>query len=481
MELRGLLKNLTEKELPQTISDCHMVIRLLLKAQEDLYSRFDRLELENGLLKEQLAINSQNSSLPPSKDWKKKKKRKSNHHSSGRPSGGQPGHPGHFRTLVEPSEVDTIVKCELPTQCACGGEIESSESYQRHQVYELPEIKLHITEYQLMKGRCRCCCQQHVAPLPEGVSSGITGARLTSMMSLLISKYQLSRRGAQELLQEYFNFKVSLGTIFNKQRLVNEVLKKPVEGILAAIQKSLVVHSDETSHREKSEPGWMWTLATEQLAYFEMMKSRGKKALNQLLGPFEGILVSDRYVVYNAVSSDNRQMCWSHLKRDFTRLSEKSDSIIARIGKELLVEEKSLFHHWYRFKQEKITRDELIRICEPIRRRVGECLEKGTYTDPTLRTVRMCENLLKHFDALWTFLSVEGVEPTNNHAERCLRPWVIWRKKYFGTRSTYGSEYVGRSASLIMTSKLQNKNPFEYLTHAIHNHFSYMHAPPIVS
>ena len=143
--------------------------------------------------------------------------------------------------------------------------------------------------------------------------------------------------------------------------------------------------------------------------------------------------------------------------------------------------QKALFAHWYDFKEGKITRAELIDVCEPIRRRVGEYLEQGTYTDPTLRAVRFCQNLLKDFDALWTFLFVEGVEPTNNHAERCLRPWVIWRKKYFGTRSKYGTEYVERSASLIMTSKLQAKNPFEYLTQAIHHHFSHLHAPPIVS
>lgn len=481
MSTKELLQTLSKSELPKTVMGCHEVIGLLLKSQEAFSERVDRLELENGLLKEQLNTNSQNSSLSPSKDWKKKKKSKNNHRSSGRPSGGQTGHPGHFRVLVESEQVDKVVKCELPARCDCGGEIERSDDYQRHQVYELPEIHLPITEYQRMKGRCRGCCQCHVAALPEGVGTGITGARLTSMMTLLISKYHLSRRDLQGFLKEYFHFEISLGTIFNKQRFVNELLKEPVEDLLKAVQKSLVVHSDETGHRERSERRWMWTLATEQLAYFEILKSRGKKTLRGLLEAFEGTLVSDRCAVYNEVPSDRRQLCWSHLKRDFTRLSEKSERIITRIGKALLVEEKALFHHWHRFKRGEIPREELIRCCEPIRRRVGEYLEQGIYTDPALRAVRFCQNLLKHFDALWTFLYVEGVEPTNNHAERCLRPWVIWRKKYFGTRSIYGSEYVGRNASLIMTFKLQNKNPFDYLTQAIHNHFSNLRAPPFTS
>lgn len=480
MNHKAALKNLFDLELPETVSDCHVLVRLQQKAIEELSLRIDRLELENGLLKEQLATNSQNSSLPPSKDRKKKKPSKGNSHSSGRPSGGQVGHRGHFRALVNVEEVDQVVKCELPGQCDCGGEIESSEAYQRHQVYELPEIQLHLTEYQLMKGRCRCCRQNHVASLPEGVSGGITGSRLTSLMSLLVSQYQLSRRGVQVLLKEYFHFEISLGTLFNKQRLVTEVLKEPVAALLESIQGSGVVHSDETSHREQGERSWMWTLATGQMAYFEVMKSRGKKAFHHLLGSFEGILISDRYSVYDGVCSSHRQLCWSHLKRDFTRLSEKSEPTLARIGKALLAEKKALFQAWYEFKQGQIGREALVNQCNPIRRRIGEYLEQGTYTDPALRAARFCQNLLKHFDALWTFLSVEGVEPTNNAAERCLRPWVIWRKKYFGTRSTYGSEYVARTASLIMTTKLNRKNPFDYLALAIQNHFSSLRPPPLL-
>jgi transposase len=84
----------------------------------------------------------------------------------------------------------------------------------------------------------------------------------------------------------------------------------------------------------------------------------------------------------------------------------------------------------------------------------------------------MCKNLLKNFYALWTFLETEGVEPTNNHAERSLRPSVIWRKKYFCTRSDYGSQYVARSASIQATCKLQGKSSFNFLCEVMHNHFS---------
>jgi len=99
-------------------------------------------------------------------------------------------------------------------------------------------------------------------------------------------------------------------------------------------------------------------------------------------------------------------------------------------------------------------------------------LEQGSYTDPLLKVSRFCKNLLERFNALWTFLEMDHVEPTNNHAERSLRPWVIWRKKYFCTRSDYGSEFVARSASIITTCKLNGKSSFEFLTVLLKNYFA---------
>ena len=191
-----------------------------------------------------------------------------------------------------------------------------------------------------------------------------------------------------------------------------------------------------------------------------------------MTGGFKNILISDRYAVYNCIDSGRRQVCWAHLKRDFTKLSEKDGKILARTGKELLKNESRLFHFWHEFRAGKITREELLRETRPVRTAVGELLEQGSYTDPALRAARFCKNLLKNFNALWTFLEQESIEPTNNHAERSLRPSVIWRKKYFCTRSDYGTEYVARSASVNMTCRLQRKSPFKFLCTLLQHCFS---------
>ncbi|MBP9722360.1 MAG: IS66 family transposase [Gammaproteobacteria bacterium] len=410
----------------------------------------------------------------------KRNKNKNKKPPSNNKGGGQKGHKGHFRQLLHINEVDTVLTCKLPNHCACGGAITLKNGHQRHQVHELPEIKLHVTEYCLEKGACSSCGNSHIANLPAGITWGITGPRLTGLMSHLVSRYQLSRRELKEFLQEQFQFNISLGTIFNKQKIVNAVLEAPVAELLEAVKQSPSINADETGHNRDGKKQWMWGFVSSTIAYFSIQNSRGKKVLKSLLGDFKNIVISDRYAAYNYFDSSSRQMCWAHLKRDFTKLSEKDNKIVSRIGKNLLSSETKLFEIWHQFKQNHITRDELLRKAAPIRKSIGELLEQGLYTDPTLRIVRFCKNLLCNFDAMWTFLSTDNVEPTNNHAERSLRHSVIWRKKYFGTRSEYGSEFVARSCSINKTCRLQAKNPFTFLSQSIENYFLKIEPPSLV-
>ena len=462
---------------PTTIEECHQAIRLLSNALTDLSNRFTileikctKLEIENTQLKERLNNNSSNSSLRPSSDFKKKKK-KNNRESSGKKSGGQPGHKGHHRELLPPDQVDSFQNCPLPDNCLCGGKIKSSDEYMRHQVYELPALKLHVTEYQLQKGCCDSCRRKYIASLPVGVTWGMTGPRLTGFMSDLVTKYGLSRREQKGFLSEHFNFNISLGTVFNKQKIVNAAMEAPVSELLPIVKESVSVHSDETGHNRDGKNQWMWGFISNIAAHFSIHASRGKKVLRVMMGDFKNIIVSDRYAAYNIFDSGQRQMCWAHLKRDFTKLSEKENKIISKIGKNLLESESTLFRIWHDFKSEKISRDELLRQTKPIRQKIGELLEQGSYTDPVLKASRFCKNLMGNYSALWTFLEVENVEPTNNHAERSLRPSVIWRKKYFCTRSDYGTEYVARSASVNVTCRLQGTSSFKFLCALMQNYF----------
>ena len=477
---------------PTTIEECHEIIRECHKAIQEsqahtqelhqliqqVIEKVEKLEIENRELRARINSNSNNSSKPPSSDFKKNKKAKQ---SSGKPSGGQKGHRGHFRALMDESLVDQIVECNTIAACEdCGGEVILTGRHVRHQVHELPEIKLAVTEYRLAIGQCSCCLHQQMAVLPLGVSWGITGPRLTSFMSMMVTKYQLSRRMLVEFLKEHVNFQISLGTVFNKQRLVNQILKGPIDALLPIIKGESSTNMDETSHRQSGKNYWTWVIASKTAAYFKITKSRGKKVVGELMHDFKHTLISDRYSIYNYFDSSQRQLCWAHLIRDFTRLRQHHDKVISRIGKRLLENATQLFENWHRFKKGNITRVDLMREVAPIMRVVGEYLEQGSYTDPKLRAARFCKNLLEHFSALWTFLEYENVEPTNNHAERCLRSLVIWRKKYFTTHSDHGSEYVARTASLLRTTQLQKNSAYQYLSQAIDKHFSKQPIPHII-
>jgi transposase len=469
------------KKLPATIEDCHILLKEQGRLIEELYAQLKilmqenkRLMQENRDLRELLYRNANNSSQPPSQS---KVKPKNNRVSSGKPSGGQKGHEGHYRELLAEEEVDEIVHCKLPEKCSCGGKIIVEEECVRHQVHELPEINLHITEYKLAKGECACCGERHIAELPEGVTWGITGPKLTGFMSALTSHYQLSRREVQEFLKEYFNFSASLGTVFNKEKIVTQALKETTDNLLVDIKKSPYLHADETGHKRDGKKECMWSISTLDAAYFAVLASRGKKAMKSLIGDYRNIVISDRYSVYDYFDSENRQLCWAHLKRDFARLAEKDDKIISRIGRDLLVETGSLFERWHKFKNGGLTRDMLIIECTPIRKRIGELLEQASYTAPELKAARFAKNLLERYEALWTFLREENVEPTNNHAERCLRKRVIWRKKYFGTRSKIGDLFVARTASVIATCRLQGKNVRKCLSGIMEKHFAKKPSP----
>ena len=222
----------------------------------DLSKQVEKLAAENRDLRERLNSNSSNSSIPPSKDIKKKKE-KNERKPSGKQSGGQAGHKGHYRELLVSEAVDSIEHCTLPKQCVCGGDIRITGGYLRHQVYELPKLKLQVTEYQLEKGCCENCRTNQIARLPEGISWGITGPRLTGFMSELVTKYGLSRREQQRFLKEQLDFETSLGTVFNKQKVVNAALKAPVSELLAIVKESNSIHVDETGHNRDGKNQWL--------------------------------------------------------------------------------------------------------------------------------------------------------------------------------------------------------------------------------
>lgn len=246
-------------------------VAFLEKLVQQLVQENATLKKENASLKERLGLNSTNSSLPPSKDWKKNKKvEEAKPH---KPSGGKLGHQGHFRTLLDVSEVDQIQPVRLPENCQCGGALWVEDELIRHQVYELPVIKCHVTEYQFEKGYCASCGKKHVAKLPENVGKGIMGPKLRALTHQMVAEYGLSRRELQRFLATHLNFSVSSGLIYKNEARVVEQLKPIMESLLKTVQSAEVKHMDETGHRHQGKNHYAWIIANENTAVIQIEPS----------------------------------------------------------------------------------------------------------------------------------------------------------------------------------------------------------------
>ena len=223
---------------------------------------------------------------------------------------------------------------------------------------------------------------------------------------------------------------------------------------------------DETGWVEGVKRKWLWIHVTPEVTVFKIRPGRGKKDALAILGwKYAGVANTDRYNAYHWMDESKRQLCWAHLKRDVQAISERGGKS-AEIGQGLLAEVKNLFECWYQLREGRIERQAFQTAMGPIEQHVGELLRAGAECGQE-KTQSTCRNILKWERSLWTFVRVEGIEPTNNDAERTLRRAVLWRRKSFGTQSESGSRFVERILTAVTTLRQQGRGVLDYLTAAL--------------
>ena len=432
-----------------------------------------RLQAQVKALQARLFQTSANSHKPPSSD-PPTRTRVQVRELSTRPRGGQPGHRGKTRALLPVTEVDELHVCQ-PTHCAgCGSPLTGRDPAPlRHQVTELPPLQPTVAEYQLHALCCGCCGMVTRAPLPAGVAERAFGPRLQALVAVLSGAYCLSKRNVQQLLADCFGAELALGSISALEHATSEALREPVAEARRFVQQQPVVHVDETGWREANRRAWLWTAVTQAVTVFVIRCSRGSQVAKELLGEaFAGILVSDRWSGYRWVPSKHRQLCWAHLIRDLRQMAETGDSAAA-LGEALGMCARQLFHWWHRVRDGTLQRSSFCVYAAQLRMEVRALLLEGALCEDS-KGAALCRSLLKHEPALWTFLHREGVELTNNPAERALRPIVLWRKGSFGTQSRAGSEFAERLLTVVATLRQQQRNVLDYVTTAceavLHHH-----------
>jgi transposase len=429
-----------------------------------LEARVATLEGLMQALQEQLTQTSRNSSRPPSSDPPHRER--PHQPRSTRRRGGQPGHPGMTRTLIPVEEVDEVVVLK-PTQCPhCRAPLAGDDPQPwRHQVIEIPPIKPLVTEYQWHQLACPACGAATRAPWPAGVPSGTYGPRVQATVALCTGAYRLSKRTTQQVMEEVFGVPMSVGTISPLERATTEAVAAPVEAARTYVQAQAVAHLDETSWRQGAKRAWLWVAVTSWVTVFVVRMSRGGHVARELLGEkFSGILVTDRYSAYNWYPVRWRQVCWAHLLRDFEAMRGRGGRS-QEIGDALLAQAHQMFAWWHRVREGTLQRSTFRSSMTPLRREVERLLDVGSRCGVP-KTAGTCRDILKRRQALWTFVQVVGVEPTNNTAERAIRPGVLWRKGSFGTQSAEGSRFVESMLTVVTTLKQQQRNVLEYLTAA---------------
>jgi len=446
-------------------------------------ARIARLEKRIADLEARLGQNASNSSIPPSANPPQAPPpvRKQ---PTGRKPGGQPGHTACLRVRLPAERLTELVVHYLPDMCPfCQDDLPQAPGPDDpeprwHQVVELPEIPLRVTEYQAHGRTCPNCGEITWAQIPQEIRAHGCGPRLTATLSFLSAVLHASKRGIEEFTETVLGVPIALGTVSNLEQEMSAALAAAHAEAQQAVQEAAAKNVDETGWKRAGAKCWLWGAATALVACFVIAPSRGAAGLAALLGKkIKGIIASDRWSVYGQLKLGLRQLCWAHLKRDFQKLVDRGGAA-KEYGELGLAMVSIVFENWHLFRGGG-SRAALQRDLEPFRDMMRSWLEDGARCRDA-KAAALCENLLAVEPALWTFLYKKDVEPTNNHIERLLRPGVLWRKNAFGCHSEAGCRFVERVLTVVQTLRLQKRPTLDFLYRCLCAHRHGRPAPKLL-
>ena len=429
-------------------------------------ARVAALEQQVADLIARLSQDSSNSHRPPSTDGPGRRPRRKKT-GSGRKPGGQPGHKGHHRALLPESEVDHVVRLRAESCRCCGASLDGLPVHgepMRYQQAELPPIRPVITEFRAERVQCGCGAVN--APPVRRDQTWCTGPRLMATIATLAGRYRLARDETTGLLRDLLGVELSEGTIQAICERVSGAVAAPVEELEAALPGAAQVFMDETGWKQHGVRHWLWTGSTARFAVFAIHRRRSSAQVRAWLpNNAHGVVSADRWSAYSHLEPVRRQLCWAHLNRDLQGIVDANpDDAETDL---ILRGAHQMFGAWHAFKAAELTRDELTNAVAGFRACLHRWATKAAQADEKGKRRGLAKDLLKLWPAVFQFIDREGIEPTNNQAERDLRPAVLWRKGSFGTRSEAGSRFVSRILSVWATCKKQRVALIDWLTDAL--------------
>lgn len=419
------------------------------------------------LLEKQAGKNSENSSKPPSTDVFSKKKIQNNRVISGKKTGGQKGHKGITLNLVPTEEASEVIYLPVTGTCQCGADMSETgakQGYSRRQVWDIPELKPYIKEYQLEKKVCSCGCK-HQASCEEAPNPIQYGVRLLAFSSYLQNQQLLPVARTQELLSDIFGFtQVSEQVILDSSKAAYDKLAEWESTQVKTLQTVPVLHADETGMRVNGVRDWGHVCCTDTLTLYQHHEKRGGKAhtAHQIIPEFKGVLVHDRYSSYNKHECLH-SFCNAHLLRELKSLMEEKQAWATEMYVLLNELHQGIRDSAYLETEYPaiLTRGFLV---NPMPERINP---KGKIKKTTARNLLECFRDKK--TEILRFFYQENVPFDNNQAERDLRMFKLKQKISGCFRTELGARIFCRVRSLISTLKKQGKNVWNNLCHLFSN------------
>ena len=349
----------------------------------------------------------------------------------------------------------------------------------RHQVTELPPIEAHITEFQCPEVVCPACGKTTQAPVPDEVKRQC-GAQLTALIAYLTVVCRLPRRVVQRLLEGALHIPISLGSTHAAWEEASDAVAAPCQALEDALAHQPVLNGDETGFRTNGAKRYLWVLVAPLFVVYRLAPTRGAVVLRDLLGPvFAGILGSDRYVSYTSyhkgacsfAGRTSRGICYAPRRWRAPPPAWALTRRLFRLGHR--------FQGVPRCRGGPLTRAQLVAKVLPLQRQLFR-LAEGALDRPDDDVRNLATALFTQHENFFVFVHHDGVEPTNNRAERALRPAVQWRKIMFGTRSAAGELAVARLLTVMSTCQMQQLNVLAYLTAAIQCHRRRQEVPSLL-
>ncbi len=295
------------------------------------------------VLEQQINKNSRNSSKPPSSDGLKKPKPKSLRTTSERKPGGQVGHKGH---TLEFSVAPDHVALHRIGICPCGYHLEQEPiiDHEKRQVYDLPPIRIEVTEHQSEVKRCPSCGNVVKAPFPAGVSAPVQYGNQLRAVAVYLNQYQLlpyARVG--EMMADLFHHKFSEGALLNANQLLYQQLEQVERDIVKRLIDASIVHFDETGLSIKGKNQWCHVASTAKLTAFSVHPKRGKEAMDSagVLDSFSGTAIHDAWASYSLYDQCQHALCNAHILRELIFVLEEEKQFWAKAMIELLLHIKT--------------------------------------------------------------------------------------------------------------------------------------------